>query len=232
MSESRGLELRGITKSFGDGDVKRQLFDNLNADFAPGEIIAVVGRSGSGKSTLLNLIGGIETADAGTMRMGGLELTSLDDTARTLHRRRHIGFVFQFFNLIATLTVSENLLLPLELLGCTGESARQRVNALLDQLSLAERADCFPDILSGGEQQRVAIARALVHQPDLILADEPTGNLDSVTGREALALLGDLARKQNRTMILVTHSEDAAGFADRVMHLSDGVLTRQLESSV
>ena len=219
------IELSEVEKSFGDGDRRRRVFENLNAGFAATEITAVIGRSGSGKSTLLNLIGGIDTPDSGYIRMGDVELTSLNDTERTLHRRRHIGFVFQFFNLIPTLTVSENLMLPLELLGVTGAPARQRITDLLGKLGLNDRRDSFPDVLSGGEQQRVAIARALIHQPALVLADEPTGNLDATTGREALALLSALTREQGRAMILVTHSEEAADYADRILHISDGVLT-------
>jgi putative ABC transport system ATP-binding protein len=184
----------------------------------------VLGKSGSGKSTLLNLISGIDRADRGRIWLGAQELTALDDQARTLLRREKIGFIFQFFNLIPTLTVLENITLPLELNGVKPHAARRQVEPLLEAVGLLDRARAFPDRLSGGEQQRVAIARALAHDPWLVLADEPTGNLDEETGRLVLALLDRLTRQAGKNLIMVTHSAEAAAYADRRLRLRDGKL--------
>jgi len=197
---------------------------DVNAVFAKGESVAVVGQSGSGKSTLLNLISGIDDADGGAIWLDGQNLTALEERQRTLFRRRHIGFVFQFFNLLPTLTVWENVMLPLELNGINGADASQRVQSLLDAVGLGDRGDTFPDRLSGGEQQRIAIARALVHDPRLVLADEPTGNLDEDTGCQVLNLLDRLTRQAGKNLVLVTHSPDAAAYADRILYLRDGKL--------
>ena len=186
--------------------------------------MALLGPSGSGKSTLLNLVSGIDTPDAGSIEIDGVRVTELGERDRTLFRRSHIGFVFQFFNLLPTLTVEENLLLPLELKGRLDAAARGRARELLDHVGLADRAATFPDRLSGGEQQRVALARALVHEPALILADEPTGNLDSATGEKMLDLLDRLVRDAGRTLLAVTHSRDLAAHADRVIRIVDGRL--------
>jgi putative ABC transport system ATP-binding protein len=172
------LRIEGLSKRFREGGRTRVVLDRVNATFAPGESVAVLGKSGSGKSTLLNLISGIDRADGGAVWLGGHNLTTLDERRRTLFRREQIGFVFQFFNLIATLTVMENVTLPLELNGVPLKEARRAADPLLDAVGLLDRAETFPDRLSGGEQQRVAIARALVHDRLLVLADEPTGNLD------------------------------------------------------
>jgi len=196
----------------------------VSAVFAKGESVAVVGQSGSGKSTLLNLISGIDDADGGAIWLDGQNLTALEERQRTLFRRRHIGFVFQFFNLLPTLTVWENVMLPLELNGINGADASQRVQSLLDAVGLGDRGDTFPDRLSGGEQQRIAIARALVHDPRLVLADEPTGNLDEDTGCQVLNLLDRLTRQAGKNLVLVTHSPDAAAYADRILYLRDGKL--------
>jgi putative ABC transport system ATP-binding protein len=186
-----------------------------------GEFVAVTGRSGTGKSTLLNLISGIDLPDSGSVLLDGVDLTALDERARTLKRRHGVGFVFQFFNLIPTLSVSENLLLPLELIGA-GSAAADRVHGMLERIDLAGRGDSFPDVLSGGEQQRVAVARALIHEPDLVLADEPTGNLDEETGRMVLALLCEMSRDAGKTLIVVTHSRETAARAGRVLRIDDG----------
>ena len=199
--------------------------------FATGEITAILGKSGSGKSTLLNLISGIDQADSGTIWLNGQNLTALDDQQRTLFRREKIGFIFQFFNLIPTLTVLENVLLPLELIGSAPRTARAHAEELLMEVGLADRLNTFPDRLSGGEQQRVAIARALVHDPLLVLADEPTGNLDEGTGKQVLDLLDRLTRKKGKNMLLVTHSREVARSADRIFFLHDGKLA-QIEESV
>jgi putative ABC transport system ATP-binding protein len=184
----------------------------------------VLGPSGSGKSTLLNLVSGIDRPDGGWVEVGGVRLTGLGERERTLVRRREIGFVFQFFHLLPTLTVRENLLLPLELRGRVGPAERERARALLARVGLEGRADAFPDRLSGGEQQRVAVARALVHEPALVLADEPTGNLDPDTGARALDLLEELVREHGRTLLAVTHSRDLATRADRVLRVEHGRL--------
>jgi putative ABC transport system ATP-binding protein len=189
-----------------------------------GEIAVLLGKSGSGKSTLLNLISGIDTPSGGAVWVDGQDLTRLSERERTLFRRRSIGFIFQFFNLVPTLTVLENVLLPLELNGRSGPSARAAAMAMLAEVGLDDRGSSYPDRLSGGEQQRVAIARALVHSPALILADEPTGNLDAETGQQVLALLDQLTRQAGRTMVMVTHSPEVVGLADRVFRITAGRL--------
>ncbi len=180
--------------------------------------------SGSGKSTLLNLASGIDLPDAGRVVVGDTDLTALDERERTLFRRDRIGFVFQFYNLLPTLTVLENLLLPLELGGARDGEGEDRARGLLEAVELGARADAFPDRLSGGEQQRVAVARALVHEPDLLLADEPTGNLDEDTGERVVELMEDLVREAGTTLVVVTHSRELAGRMDRILELDHGRL--------
>ncbi len=218
------IRLRGLSKVYPEGERQRIVFRDLAADFPRGEFVALLGRSGSGKSTLLNLISGIDLPTAGEVSIGGTDLTRLPEQQRTLFRRAHIGFIFQFFNLIPTLTVLENLLLPLELQGKVGDTELRRARELLAQVGLADRPDSFPDRLSGGEQQRVAIARALVHRPQVLLADEPTGNLDGETGARVLALLNGLVRQAGMTLLLVTHSREVARLADRILTVSGGTL--------
>jgi putative ABC transport system ATP-binding protein len=221
------VELRALTKSYPEGEGERVVFRDLSAGIRRGETVALLGRSGSGKSTLLNLIGGIDLPTAGEVFLDGTNLTGLSEQGRTLFRRRHIGLVFQSFNLIPTLTVMENLLLPLELNGRTGRSARGTAEALLGEVGIADRAGAYPDRLSGGEQQRVAVARAVVHEPVLLLADEPTGSLDAETGARVLDLLVGLARTGGRTMVVVTHNDAVARAADRVLALRDGRLVEE-----
>jgi putative ABC transport system ATP-binding protein len=221
------LRFDDLTKSYHEGDVRRVVLENAHAEFQAGEITAIVGKSGSGKSTLLNLISGIDAPDSGRILIDGQDLTTLSERDRTLFRRARIGFVFQFFNLIPTLTVGENVSLPLELNRVSRSEARKKAEQFLDAVGLLDRWDTFPEKLSGGEQQRVALARALVHDPLLILADEPTGNLDEETGAQMMSLLAQLAREQNRTLLMVTHSPDAASYADRVMRLSHGQLIEE-----
>ena len=228
QNDQRGadfIRLEDLCKSFQEGPHVRSVLRGVSGSFARGESVAIVGQSGSGKSTLLNLISGIDYTDCGAIWLDGQDLTSLDERERTLFRRHHIGFIFQFFNLLPTLTVRENVTLPLELNGINGAAAHQRMQALLDAVGLGDRGDTFPDRLSGGEQQRVAIARALVHDPRLVLADEPTGNLDEETGHQILTLLDRLTRRAGKNLILVTHSVDAAAYADRTLYLSEGRLT-------
>lgn len=218
------LRLVDLSKSYFEGDQRRIVLNHATVDFGLGEFVAILGKSGSGKTTLLNLISGIDRADEGDIFLDGGNLTKMNDLQRTIFRRQNIGFVFQFFNLIPTLTVWENVILPLELNGKLNGLGSQKALSLLEEVGLADRARTFPDRLSGGEQQRVAIARALVHDPGVVLADEPTGNLDEETGIHILELLDRLTRRAGKTMILVTHNPDAAEHADRILLLQDGCL--------
>jgi putative ABC transport system ATP-binding protein len=218
------LEIRQLSRSFREGGRVHRVLDALDAQIRAGERVAIMGRSGSGKSTLLNLISGVDRADSGAVYIDGLEITALAEPARTLFRRQHVGFVYQFFNLIPTLDVVENVRLVLELNGVRGQAAQTRSLAALASVGLAERAHSAVDTLSGGEQQRVAIARALVHAPQLLLADEPTGNLDDETAREVLPVLLSLTRTRGTTLVMVTHDEALAASADRVLELREGRL--------
>ena len=211
-----------LAKLYRSGSTRQVVFDGLSFSVEEGETVALLGASGSGKTTLLNLISGIDSPDSGTVLLDGVDVHALEEPGRTLLRRRRIGFVFQFFNLIQTLTVGENIALPLELLGENIADAQQRSAALLDDVGLGGLAQRFPETLSGGEQQRAAIARALVHRPALLLADEPTGNLDEDSAGRIIELLTGLARREGTTMLLVTHSTRVAQAADRVLRLSHG----------
>ena len=226
-SDPPAVELSRVVKTYLEGESERVVLRDVDVCVATGEIIVLLGRSGSGKSTVLNLVSGIDQPTSGTVRVGGVDVTTLSETARTLLRRRRIGFIFQFFNLIPTLTVEENLRLPLELNGVAGAAGRARALELLGAVGLADRAASFPDRLSGGEQQRVAVARALVHDPALVLADEPTGNLDAESGRQVLGLLAGLARRAGKTVIAVSHSDEVAALGDRVLTLADGRLVER-----
>jgi putative ABC transport system ATP-binding protein len=221
---SPAVELSRVVKSYREGESERVVLRGVDLSVAAGEIVVLLGRSGSGKSTLLNLVSGIDRPTSGTVRVEGVDVAALSETARTRLRRRRIGFIFQFYNLIPTLTVEENLRLPLELNGVDGADGRARALDLLAEVGLRDRASSFPDRLSGGEQQRVAVARALVHEPALVLADEPTGNLDAESARQVLALLAGLARREGKTVIAASHSEEVAALADRVLTLADGRL--------
>ena len=221
---SPAVELSRVVKSYREGESERVVLRGVDLSVAAGEIVVLLGRSGSGKSTLLNLVSGIDRPTSGTVRVEGVDVAALSETARTHLRRRSIGFIFQFYNLIPTLTVEENLRLPLELNGVDGTRGQARALDLLGEVGLADRAASFPDRLSGGEQQRVAVARALAHEPALVLADEPTGNLDAESARQVLALLAGLARREGKTVIAASHSEEVAALADRVFTLADGRL--------
>jgi putative ABC transport system ATP-binding protein len=218
------VELRKVCKSFHEGECVRQVFNNANFCIDQGDFVAVLGRSGSGKSTLLNLISGIELPDAGEVLISNRSIPTLSETDRTLFRRQHIGFVFQFFNLIPTLTVDENIGLPLELNGVSENEIKTLTQRWLANIDLSDRAHSFPDNLSGGEQQRVALARAMVHEPALLLADEPTGNLDTETAAHVLDLIKGLTQQSGTTVIMATHSTEAAGRADKIFTVGNGLI--------
>ena len=215
------IEFRHLSKSYWEADQEHVVLDDVNGEIHEGEFIVLLGKSGSGKSTLLNLVSGIDAPSRGDILVNGQSLTGMSEDERTLFRRRHIGFVFQSFNLIPTLTVRDNLLLPLELTGRLDDGNRTALENMLEELDMAHRIDYYPDRLSTGEQQRIAIARALVHNPSIILADEPTGNLDHDTGQDVLNLLDRLVRRSGRTMVMVTHSQEVIGLADRLMTIRD-----------
>mgnify|MGYP001812095069 FL=1 len=218
------IQARALSRRFREGEREHVVLDGVDLEIRRGETVALRGRSGSGKSTLLNLIGGIDAPDAGTVSVAGVELTGLTERERTLFRREHIGFVYQAFNLVPTLSVADNVRLVLELNKVPSPEATRRIAELLDAVGLADRADSYPDILSGGEQQRVAIARALCHAPAVLLADEPTGNLDDATAEGVLELLDQLVRDAGHTMLIATHSQHVASHCDRVLELHNGKL--------
>ena len=216
------LELHGLHKSYFDGSGDHYILKGSDLNVEKGETVAILGSSGSGKSTLLNLIAGIDLPDQGEVRVDGKSLGQMSEKNRTLLRRRTMGFVFQSFNLIPTLNVYENLMLPLELNQISKNSGI--ISQMLDALGLKGREESHPDRLSGGEQQRVAIARALMHQPSLLLADEPTGNLDAETSQETLKLINHLVHRSRTTMIMATHSQEVIEWVDRVLGIEDGKL--------
>lgn len=218
------VRIRGVSRSFREGKRLHSVLKDLNAEFIQGEAVSLKGRSGSGKSTLLNIISGIDQPDSGQVEVVGLNITAMSERDRTLFRRKHIGFVYQAFNLVSTLTVADNIRLVLELNGVSESEIAERIEELLASIELADRKNSYPDVLSGGEQQRVAIARALAHRPSLLLVDEPTGNLDDRTTESVLELLDGLVRQAGGTMIVATHSARVASFCDRVLELHDGVL--------
>lgn len=224
-SDEVQVRIRNLSRSFQEGGRTHTVLNDLSMNFVRGETVALRGRSGSGKSTLLNLISGIDAPDAGEVVVAGHNITTMSERDRTLFRREHIGFVYQAFNLVPTLTVSDNIRLVLELNDIPEPESGDRIAWLLDAVGLADRAASYPDVLSGGEQQRVAIARALAHNPSLLLADEPTGNLDDKTAERVLRLLEQLVQQCGGTMIIATHSAAIAARCDRVLELRDGVLT-------
>ncbi len=226
------IQLEGLSKSFKEGVAERQVLNQITTDFNSGEFVVLLGQSGSGKSTLLNLISGIEQPTTGQITINDVCITKLDERRCTLFRRDRIGFIFQFFNLIPTLTVLENITLPQELAGVPQAVVAAKAIALLERVGLGDRGEAFPDKLSGGQQQRVAIARALVHDPMLVLADEPTGNLDEETGQTVLELLLELTRSANKTLIMATHNPEIARLADRVMRMQDGHLVEETRNGL
>jgi putative ABC transport system ATP-binding protein len=213
MSTPLTLQVKNLSKHYGDTAV----FSHVSLDVAPGEFVAIVGESGVGKSTLLNCMAGLDSWDEGTVHLNGADLQTMTDDQRALQRRQHVGFVFQAFHVLPHLDVAQNVALPLLLLGQTDDA---RVQAMLDSVGLAGLSARLPQQLSGGQLQRVAIARALVHRPGLLLADEPTGNLDPTTAAKVMDALIAQTREHGASLVLVTHSEAAAGRADRVLHLS------------
>jgi putative ABC transport system ATP-binding protein len=218
-----------LTKTYGSGETEVRALDGVSIEIAAGEMVAIMGPSGSGKSTLLHLLGALETPTSGEIELAGRRFDGLDDRQLTLLRRDGIGFVFQFFNLLGTLSAEENVLLPALIAGRQDNEMRERARGLLERVGLAPRAEHLPSELSGGEQQRVSIARALLMRPALVLADEPTGNLDSHSSREILDLLGELNRDEGHTIVMVTHDPAAAATAGRVVFLRDGEVAGEVE---
>lgn len=218
------VAISNLCRSFQEGERRHAVLRDISIDIAHGESVALRGRSGSGKSTLLNLISGIDAPDAGDVLIGGHNITKMSERDRTLFRREHIGFVYQAFNLVPTLTVADNIRLVLELNRVSARESAARIERVLDAVGLRDRADSFPDVLSGGEQQRVALARALVHQPSLLLADEPTGNLDDDAAQRVLQLMDELVERSGTTLIIATHSAAVAARCDRTLQLHAGTI--------
>ncbi len=221
-------QVTDAVKVYGAGDTAVRALDGVTVGFAAGRFTAIMGPSGSGKSTLMHCAAGLDTLTSGTAHIGDTELSALDDRRLTLLRRDRIGFVFQQFNLVPTLTVAENITLPLDLAGARGDA--EWIDALIDVVGLRDRLRHRPAELSGGQQQRVAVARAFAGRPDVVFADEPTGNLDSRSGQEVLGLLGRAVRQMDRTVVMVTHDPVAAAHADEVLFLADGRLVDRMES--
>jgi putative ABC transport system ATP-binding protein len=218
------LALAGITKSIDTGTHRVDILRGIDLSIEPGEFVAIMGASGSGKSTLLGLLAGLDSPTTGTIHLDGEDIARLAEDRLADIRGRKIGFVFQSYQLIPTLTAEENVLLPAELAGENGHDTLLRARGLLDRVGLSARRDHYPVQLSGGEQQRVALARAFMRRPPLLLADEPTGNLDSVNGRQVLDLLLSLNRDESTTLVLVTHDRELAGYASRIITLKDGIV--------
>jgi putative ABC transport system ATP-binding protein len=218
----------GAVKVYGSGDTAVRALDGVSVGFPAGRFTAIMGPSGSGKSTLMHCAAGLDTLTSGAAFIGGTELGALDDRRLTLLRRERVGFVFQSFNLVPTLTVAENITLPVDLAGQRGDTAW--IDALVDVVGLRDRLHHRPSELSGGQQQRVAVARAFAGRPDVVFADEPTGNLDSRSGEEVLGLLGRAVRTMDRTVVMVTHDPVAAAHADEVIFLADGRLVDRMEA--
>ncbi|WP_300457833.1 ABC transporter ATP-binding protein [Desulfobacula sp.] len=216
--------LSHISKTYDDNKNKRVVFRDMTAKFTSGLFCVIIGKSGVGKSSLLNLISGIDIPDKGIIQIGDAGVSDMTDTQRTIFRRKHIGFIYQFFNLIPVLTVLENVTLICELDGLSKKRYLDRANSFLKQVGLFDRRNDYPDTLSGGEQQRVAIVRSLVNDPDILLADEPTGNLDVKTGRAILEMISDLAKKNGKTLIMATHSLEAIDYADAVLSVVNQTL--------
>jgi putative ABC transport system ATP-binding protein len=225
---SPALATRDLVKVYGSGETAVRALDGVTLEIAAGEMVAIMGPSGSGKSTLLHLLGALETPTSGEIALAGRRYDGLGDAELTLLRREKIGFVFQFFNLLPALTAEENVLLPALIAGRRDEATRDRARALLERVGLAQRANHLPSELSGGEQQRVSIARALLTEPELVLADEPTGNLDTRSSAQVLELLRDVNASEGQTLVIVTHDPEAAATAGRVVFMRDGRLAGEV----
>jgi putative ABC transport system ATP-binding protein len=229
VSAASAIEVRGLVKIYGQGATTVHALQGVDLTVAHGEFLAIMGPSGSGKSTLLHLIGALESATEGEIVVDGLQFAGLDEKQLTLLRRDHLGFVFQFFNLLPSLTAAENVYLPALIAGRRDAALRRRALALLERVGLGDRARHLPSELSGGEQQRVSIARALLLEPKLLLADEPTGNLDSQAGNDILELLRSVSRDEGKTIVMVTHDPGAASRSDRIVLLRDGKIAGETE---
>lgn len=218
------IHIENVYKSFGEGEAKTDVLIDINATIHQGEFVSIMGPSGSGKSTLLYLIGGLDHPSRGKIKIKGADISRMNDEQMSQIRRKNIGFVFQFYNLVPNLSVKENVLLPVMLDGGRPEAFEADMKEILDVVGLSHKVNHLPSELSGGQQQRVAIARALINKPDIILADEPIGNLDSKTGTEIMELFRDINRDFNRTIVQVTHSEDSAQYGKRTIVVKDGVI--------
>lgn len=225
------IELESVTKKYTLGQQEILAVNEVFLRIQPGEFVAIMGKSGCGKTTLLSLIGGLDRPDSGSINVNGQEITQLADAELTKYRRDKVGIVFQFFNLIPILTVAENVALPYSLQGRSDKEIQARVQELLSDVDLLERQNHYPHEISGGEMQRVAIARALINQPQLVLADEPTGNLDSRTGHQVMEIMAELSNRHQTTFVLATHSAEAAAYASRKLHMRDGTLSSEEEST-
>jgi putative ABC transport system ATP-binding protein len=229
QSNGNVVVARDLSRRYGEGDTAVDALREVSVDIAPGKATAVMGPSGSGKSTLMHILAGLDKPTSGTVSIGGIEITTLGDNALTKLRREHVGFVFQFFNLLPMLDAKENILLPLTIAGEKPDEAW--LGQLVDEVGLADRLSHRPAELSGGQQQRVAIARALVSRPTVLFADEPTGNLDSSTGNEILELLRRSVDEYGQTIVMVTHDARAAAMAHHILFLADGEIVRELGES-
>ena len=218
------IEIRNVCKSFGDKDNKNTVLNNVSLSVRQGEFVSLMGTSGSGKSTLLYLLGGLDTADSGEILIDGKNIASMSDKELSEKRRQDIGFVFQFFNLVQNLSVEDNILLPIVMDRKNPAMYKEKLDEILKITNLSDKRKSFPPQLSGGQQQRTAIARAVITEPKIILADEPTGNLDSKTGKEIMELFSRINKEKNITVIMITHSMECASFADKTIQLSDGRL--------
>jgi len=229
MPASAAVEARDLTRTYGEGSTAVEALRGVDLEVRAGELVAVMGPSGSGKSTLMHILAGLDKPSTGTVMIAGTEITNLDDSQLTRLRRKHIGFVFQFFNLLPMLDAEENVLLPLSIAG--EKPDKEWLDELLTRMGIDKRRDHRPSELSGGEQQRVAIARSLVSRPTILFADEPTGNLDSKTGGEILDLIRDSVDSYGQTTVMVTHEPRAASTADRILFLSDGLIVKELHEA-
>ena len=218
------IEIKDVCKSFGEKGNRTRVLDNISLTVEKGEFISLMGASGSGKSTLLYLIGGLDTPDSGEIFLDGRDISKMRDRELSKLRREGLGFVFQFFNLVQNLTVGDNILLPLIMDGKSPQKYREKLDDILETVGLSDKRGSFPNSLSGGQQQRCAVARAVIYEPKILLADEPTGNLDSRSGGEIMELFSRISREKGVTILMVTHSAECAAYSDRVINLSDGRL--------